>query len=77
MFAASIVLSLLASRLVFAESGYSQWPKDCSIVNINHDTSRPGIGGQCEKPGGDLVPCQAEFDAFLVNEQGILKPRPR
>jgi hypothetical protein len=77
MFAASIVLSLLASRLAFADSSYSQWPKDCSIVNINQDKSRPGIGGQCEKPGGDLVPCVAEFDAFLVNDQGKLKPRPR
>ena len=77
MFATSIVLSLLASRLVFAESGHPQWPKDCSIVKINNDKSRPGIGCQCEKSDGSVVPCVAEFSTFLDNDQGTLKPRQK
>ena len=75
MFGASIVLSLLASRLVFAES-YPHWPKDCRIVNINNDKSTPGIACQCLKDG-KYVSCSADFNTFLDNDQGTLKARPK
>ena len=76
MFGASIVLSLLASRLVLAESSYPQWPKDCKIVNINNDKSTPGIGCQCLKDS-KYVSCTADFNTFLDNDQGTLIHRQK
>lgn len=80
MYPASIFFSLFAVQGAFALSlyvGYSELTKQCGIVNIADDKSRPGIGCQCwRQASGDYVACEAEFSTFLLNNNGVLEYLP-
>ncbi|KAJ5882774.1 uncharacterized protein N7473_011208 [Penicillium subrubescens] len=75
MYIFSLFVSLWLVQRVTADSfygGYSQSTKYCGIVNVGNDKSNPGIYCQCLF-SGEYLDCNAEFESFLVNDQGQLK----
>ena len=78
MYTASVLLSLFAAGVAFADSsyhsGYSQSTESCSIVNTKNG---PELSCQCKINDTDKKPCTISLNSILVNnKQGQLQYYP-